>query len=98
MAADKDKISEVRSSLSKAVERLSSLQDASNTQGKCLNVFTKGNTCTYTNYYHNIIPSFPFKIFVHLMTLIEVLTFINSKVKNTTIRLSKQLFLGNGLN
>ena len=95
MAADKDKISEVRSSLLKAVERLSSLQDASNTQGKCLNVFTKGNTCTYTNYYHNIIPSFPF---VHLMTLIEVLTFINSKVKNTTIRLSKQLFLGNGLN
>ena len=61
MAADKDKISEVRSSLLKAVERLSSLQDASNTQGKCLNVFTKGNTCTYTNYYHNIIPSFPFK-------------------------------------
>ena len=32
------------------------------------------------------------------MTLIEVLTFINSKVKNTIIRLSKQLFLGNGLN
>ena len=34
----------------------------------------------YTNYYNNIIPSFSFKIFVH-MTLIEVLTFINSKVK-----------------
>ena len=33
------KISEVRSSLLKAVERLSSLQDASNTQGICLNVF-----------------------------------------------------------
>ena len=39
MAADKDKISEVRSFLLKAVERLSSLQDASNTQGICLNVF-----------------------------------------------------------
>ena len=37
MAADK--ISEVRSSLLKAVERLSSLQDTSNTQGICLNVF-----------------------------------------------------------
>ena len=39
MAADKDKINEVRSSLLKAVERLSSLQDVSNTQGICLNVF-----------------------------------------------------------
>ena len=37
MAADK--ISEVRSSISKAVERLSSLQDASNTQGICLMSF-----------------------------------------------------------
>ena len=37
MAADK--ISEVRSSLLKAMERLSSLQAASNTQGIRLNVF-----------------------------------------------------------
>ena len=37
MAADK--ISEAHFSLLKAVERLSSLQDAANTQGICLNVF-----------------------------------------------------------
>ena len=37
MAADK--ISEIRSSLLKAVERVSSLQDASSAQGICLNVF-----------------------------------------------------------
>ena len=79
MAADK--ISEVRSGLLKAVEFPFIF-------ARCIKhtryfLVIKGNTCTYTNYYHNIILSFPFKIFVHMMTLTEVLTFINSKVKNT---------------